>query len=409
LATTAVDLQVVGDAAETASPSLFAAQAIIVDPTLTPLQQLACNILASVINATGPTLLNLFVEPRKFTVEEVIIALATNSFDGRQIVGNGADGTAASPDGQPGGWIFGNGGNGYTPPAGSGLVGGNGGAAGLFGNGGNGGAGAAGQNGEGGATGGNGGAAQLFGSGGTGGAGGAAGPGIGGIGGIGGAGGLLSGGGGTGGRGGDGASGCIGGAGGAVLSFGLGYFDSEGYHPGQIAGGTGGAGGTGTTGTGGTGGVGGASVVLAIDLTDTALRAVTQFTGVADEPAVAIGGTGGRGGDGYLLGGTGGAGGLGVNLMSPGYSIKGTAVGGAGGAGGDASGILSLVGVGGVGGPGGDSYSVALDSAHLSVGGKGGKGLLGLAIDGLPGAGIGLPLVDATAVVDCVIRLCVAP
>ena len=399
----------VGDAAETASPSLFAAQAIIVDPTLTPLQQLACNILASVINATGPTLLNLFVEPRKFTVEEVIIALATNSFDGRPIIGNGINGTADHPDGGPGGWIFGNGGNGYTPPAGSGLVGGNGGAAGLFGNGGNGGAGAAGQNGGGGATGGNGGAAQLFGSGGTGGAGGAAGPGIGGIGGIGGAGGLLSGGGGTGGRGGDGASGGIGGAGGAVLSFGFGYFDSGGTTPERSRAGP----------VERAAPARPARAVPAVwavhqsfwQLTSRIplLRAVTQFTGVADEPAVAIGGTGGSGGDGYLLGGTGGAGGLGVNLMSPGYSIEGTAVGGAGGAGGDASGILSLVGVGGVGGAGGDSYSVALDSAHLSAGGKGGKGLLGLAIDGLPGVGIGLPLVDATAVVDCVIRLCVAP
>ena len=105
-------------------------------------------------------------------VAEVIIALVTNQFDGRQIIGNGADGTAASPDGKTGGWLFGNGGNGYTPPAGSGLTGGDGGAAGLFGNGGNGGAGAAGLGTVGPATGGNGGSALLWGIGGTGGAGG---------------------------------------------------------------------------------------------------------------------------------------------------------------------------------------------------------------------------------------------
>ena len=136
-------------AAAAPSPSLLAAQPTILDPllnpNLTPLQRLACDILAGVINATGPTLLNIFVEPRKISVEEVIIALITNQWDGRQIIGDGANGTADSPDGKPGGWILGNGGNGWSQQvAGSGLVGGNGGPAGLIGNGGNGGAGAAG-------------------------------------------------------------------------------------------------------------------------------------------------------------------------------------------------------------------------------------------------------------------------
>uniref|UniRef100_UPI001267A928 PE family protein n=1 Tax=Mycobacterium sp. UM_CSW TaxID=1370119 RepID=UPI001267A928 len=60
----------------------------------------------------------------------------TQTLLGRPLIGNGADGTAASPNGQPGGFLYGNGGNGYTQAAGSGLSGGNGGSAGLIGNGG---------------------------------------------------------------------------------------------------------------------------------------------------------------------------------------------------------------------------------------------------------------------------------
>lgn len=60
---------------------------------------------------------------------------------GRPLIGNGTNGTAASPDGGPGGLLYGNGGNGYSPTTPGGLAG-NGGAAGLIGNGGAGGAGA---------------------------------------------------------------------------------------------------------------------------------------------------------------------------------------------------------------------------------------------------------------------------
>ena len=58
---------------------------------------------------------------------------------GRPIVGNGANGTAANPNGEAGGILYGNGGTGYSEAAGSGLTGGKGGAAGLYGAGGNGG------------------------------------------------------------------------------------------------------------------------------------------------------------------------------------------------------------------------------------------------------------------------------
>src|SRR5580693_7580403 len=77
----------------------------------------------------------------------------------RPLIGPGANGTAANPNGQAGGLLFGNGGNGFNG------VGGTGGAGGLFGMGGTGGAGV---------FGGTGGAGGLvFGNGGAGGAGGA--------------------------------------------------------------------------------------------------------------------------------------------------------------------------------------------------------------------------------------------
>lgn len=80
------------------------------------------------------------------------------------LVCNGADGTSAlNPDGQGGGVLFGNGGNGWTSTD-PGVAGGNGGQAGLFGNGGMGGGGDD-------AHGGAGGNADLLGNGGDGGAG----------------------------------------------------------------------------------------------------------------------------------------------------------------------------------------------------------------------------------------------
>ncbi|EUA05686.1 PE family protein [Mycobacterium kansasii 824] len=60
----------------------------------------------------------------------------TQALLGRPLIGDGAAGTATNPNGQDGGLLFGNGGAGYSQPAGSGLAGGNGGSAGLIGNGG---------------------------------------------------------------------------------------------------------------------------------------------------------------------------------------------------------------------------------------------------------------------------------
>ncbi|WP_142281460.1 PE family protein, partial [Mycobacterium palustre] len=60
---------------------------------------------------------------------------------GRPLIGDGANGSAAHPNGYDGGWLVGNGGAGFSQPAGSGLAGGAGGSAGLWGNGGAGGAG----------------------------------------------------------------------------------------------------------------------------------------------------------------------------------------------------------------------------------------------------------------------------
>ncbi|GFG65260.1 hypothetical protein MKUB_27500 [Mycobacterium kubicae] len=125
-----------------------------------------------------------------------VINAPTQLFLGRPLIGDGAAGTAANPNGGAGGLLFGNGGNGYSPTNGN-AGGGAGGPAGFFGNGGVGG------NGFGTGAGGPGGTAGwLYGwggpggtggaSGGAGGAGGAA-PGLIGWGGNGGAGGLGAG------------------------------------------------------------------------------------------------------------------------------------------------------------------------------------------------------------------------
>jgi hypothetical protein len=123
-----------------------------------------------------------------------IINAPTDALSGRDLIGNGAPGTATAPNGGAGGLLFGDGGPGYTQTSGPSATGGNGGNAGLIGNGGaggggfGGGAGGVGGNGGGlmgnggvggagsaGANGGNGGQALLFGNGAAGGAAGAGG------------------------------------------------------------------------------------------------------------------------------------------------------------------------------------------------------------------------------------------
>ncbi len=127
----------------------------------------------------------------------------TQALLGRPLIGDGAVGTASSPDGQDGGLLFGNGGAGYNSAATPGMAGGNGGNAGLIGNGGTGGSGGAGAAGGAGGSGG-----WLYGNGGNGGIGGNAivAGGAGGNGGAGGAAGLW-GSGGSGGQGGNGLTG----------------------------------------------------------------------------------------------------------------------------------------------------------------------------------------------------------
>ncbi|CLA48914.1 PE family protein [Mycobacterium tuberculosis] len=135
-------------------------------------------------------------------VEQQVLGLInapTQALLGRPLIGNGADGTAANPNGGAGGLLYGNGGNGFSQTT-AGLTGGTGGSAGLIGNGGNGGLGAgsgAKGNGGNGGDGGKGGDAQLIGNGGNGGNGGKGGtglmPGINGTGGAGGSRGQISG------------------------------------------------------------------------------------------------------------------------------------------------------------------------------------------------------------------------
>ncbi|OBJ58641.1 hypothetical protein A9W94_15985 [Mycobacterium asiaticum] len=106
------------------------------------------------------------------TLEQNILAAInapTNFLLGRPLVGDGANGTAANPNGGAGGLLIGNGGNGFSQTGNPGVAGGAGGAAGLIGNGGLGGAGGTGAAGGAGGTGG-----YLYGNGGGGGDGGAA-------------------------------------------------------------------------------------------------------------------------------------------------------------------------------------------------------------------------------------------
>ncbi|HEX7321340.1 MAG TPA: cellulase family glycosylhydrolase [Mycobacterium sp.] len=90
-----------------------------------------------------------------------------NKLAGSDVIGNGAPGTEADPEGGAGGWLLGDGGNGWISTE-AGVGGGNGGAAGIFGDGGAGGNGGAGAAGGDGGTGG-----SFLGDGGDGGNGGA--------------------------------------------------------------------------------------------------------------------------------------------------------------------------------------------------------------------------------------------
>jgi hypothetical protein len=89
--------------------------------------------------AANASPLQAFVEgAQRLAVFSPVAALT-----GRPLVGDGANGTAASRNGKAGGILYGNGGNGYTELT-PGVAGGSGGNAGLIGNGGTGGGGGAG-------------------------------------------------------------------------------------------------------------------------------------------------------------------------------------------------------------------------------------------------------------------------
>ncbi len=98
-----------------------------------------------------------------------IINAPTQALVGRPLIGNGANGTAANPNGGDGGLLYGNGGNGFAQTGNNNVAGGDGGNAGLIGNGGAGGGGgtafAGGKGGHGGLLYGNGGAGGIGGDG----------------------------------------------------------------------------------------------------------------------------------------------------------------------------------------------------------------------------------------------------
>jgi endoglycosylceramidase len=214
------------------------------------------NPLAELANAPSPETLTpaglfqqFLYEPIHTAIEDWISSPSgeqvdnlINTISGQLLIGNGADGTAADPDGGDGGLFFGDGGNGYDESGNATVDGGDGGSAqGLFGNGGDGGDGGAGAAGG---AGGNGG--SLFGIGGEGGDGGA-----GGNGGDGGNGGSLFGIGGDGGNGGAGGNpgglAALGGAGGNAGE--LGSHGAVGQYGTAVGASPGGTDGLSTTGT----------------------------------------------------------------------------------------------------------------------------------------------------------------
>jgi endoglycosylceramidase len=157
--------------------------------------------LAEMLNAPGPVAFSadLFsvqsiYDPIHAVVEDWIhssfgqqVDGLINQISGQFLIGDGADGTAAHPDGGTGGLLFGDGGDGYDESSNPGVAGGAGGnAGGFFGNGGAGGDGGAGAAGG---DGGNGG--SLFGVGGNGGDAGDGGTGLPALGGAGGNAGML--------------------------------------------------------------------------------------------------------------------------------------------------------------------------------------------------------------------------
>ncbi|ORV93319.1 PE family protein [Mycobacterium gordonae] len=272
LASTATDLSDIGSALMTANAATVAPTAGLLPPAADEISAAITSVFADharvyqVLSRQAAAFHDQFVQtlsaaagsyaaaeaanasPLQAVVDNVlgVINTPTNALLGRPLIGNGADGTAASPSGGAGGLLVGNGGNGFSATTAE-VAGGAGGAGGLFGNGGAGGAGGvaapasgASTAGVNGGAGGAGGAAGLWDAGGAGGRGGSGGGGYippllgqtirlsdlalaGGDGGDGGRGGLLYGAGGAAGQGGAGSPGAalvkIPGGGAAAFTF----------------------------------------------------------------------------------------------------------------------------------------------------------------------------------------------
>ncbi|BBX94775.1 PE domain-containing protein [Mycobacterium lacus] len=160
-------------AASYAGTEAAIAQALLVTPLNgpDPLASLAASVsdgFQTVVYGPVHTAGQAWISSPLGAALDPIINAPTNALFGRDLIGNGAAGTAASPTGGAGGFLFGDGGAGYAPTGGvSATAGGRGGNAGLIGDGGTGGAGFAGGTGGTGGTGG-----WLMGNGGMGGGGG---------------------------------------------------------------------------------------------------------------------------------------------------------------------------------------------------------------------------------------------
>ena len=71
--------------------------AATITSTFPTVQQILCNLSQGIIDNTGPALLSILGPRQQFSLQDVITAIVTNEWDGRQILGNGADGTADQP------------------------------------------------------------------------------------------------------------------------------------------------------------------------------------------------------------------------------------------------------------------------------------------------------------------------
>ncbi|OBS01012.1 hypothetical protein A9W98_01800 [Mycobacterium gordonae] len=161
LASTATDLSDIGSALMTANAATVAPTAGLLPPAADEISAAITSVFADharvyqVLSRQAAAFHDQFVQtlsaaagsyaaaeaanasPLQAVVDNVlgVINAPTNALLGRPLIGNGADGTMASPNGGAGGLLVGNGGNGFSATTAE-VAGGAGGAAGLIGNGG---------------------------------------------------------------------------------------------------------------------------------------------------------------------------------------------------------------------------------------------------------------------------------